>query len=148
MTTASLAVSTGGTPLVLMPQPTALVPLCYIVHVHSRSCRNCGTVHEWSEAYAMNEIRSRTGMGNYIQHLVPIQEFTWNIPIRVVRISTRLVPACHECAPFSLSHLPTPEPASPRCVAAAQDAAEGGARGPRGNHPAKPRSIHDLLDTL
>ena len=52
--------------------------------------------------------------GRYVQHLVPVESFKYNLPVRVVEIEPRYVPACHECAAkISLDHLPkisdTPE---------------------------------------
>lgn len=95
-------------PLVMVDD-TAILPRDYIIHLRSVACMNCGTVHEWSEVYARNELPPMHNLGAHVQNLVPIRGFRYNLPLRVVRIESKPTPACHECFDkVNLSHLVDP----------------------------------------
>lgn len=95
-------------PLVMVDD-RKILPRDYIIHKRSQRCLNCGTIHEWSDVYARNELPPLHNLGHYVNNLVPIQGFRFNLPVRVVSIEARCVPACHECFDsLSLQHLPDP----------------------------------------
>lgn len=98
----------GSHPVSLIPQREVL-PRKYVLHLHSQVCKNCGTLHEWSLAYAFNNMSSRMGSGKLVVNLVPVESFDWNLPVEVVRAPRKVIPVCQECAStISLSHLPDP----------------------------------------
>lgn len=96
-------------PISLLPS-TSFIPKEYQVHIHSQLCLNCNSGHEWTCSYAFNEITARLGSGKHISNLVPVERFSYNVPVRVLRAPVKTVPACQECARenLNLSHLPRP----------------------------------------
>jgi hypothetical protein len=95
-------------PISLLPS-TSFIPREYQIHLCSQRCLACGTLHEWSRAYAFNSITARLGSGKPILNLVPVDHFSYNVPVRLLRTPARTVPACHECVgETDLSHLPRP----------------------------------------
>jgi hypothetical protein len=127
-----------------------VLPRRYIIHKHSQRCKTCGTTHEWSQTYACNEMLSRTGAGKLVQHLVPVSELSYNLPVQVVTLTPTILPICHECSTTSsLSHLPDPRstPEWRRIYAVAQ-APEQLLKGRKPSTPKKtlPRTIDDLLE--
>ena len=131
-----------------------VLPRKYIVHLHSQLCRNCGTLHEWSQTYAFNEMLSRTGAGKLVIHLVPVSELSYNLPVQTYPLERKSVPVCHACAATaSLSHLPDPRGTDEwnRIYAVAQapelpkfNRSGGGANSPKKAKSA-PKTIDDLL---
>lgn len=96
-------------PIALMDE-RKLLPKGYIVHHRSQTCRNCGTLHEWADTYALHEIPPLHNAGKWVRNLTPCSEFRYNLPIHHVLIERRLVPACHECfSTADLTHLPKPQ---------------------------------------
>lgn len=96
------------TPICLIPS-TNFIPKEYRLHLHSQRCQNCSTLHEWTAAYAFNELQPRAGMGKRISHLVPVDSFSYNVPVRHLRIPEQSVPACFECVDrLDLSNLQKP----------------------------------------
>lgn len=123
-----------------------ILPRRYLIHKHSQHCKNCGTLHEWSQTYAFNEMMTRTGAGKLVVHLIPISELRFNLPIQVVSIARREIPVCHECAATaSLSHLVDPR-GSPewRTIYAVAQAPQEAAK----SHPAKPRALPKTINDL
>lgn len=116
-------------PLVMVDDKKIL-PRDYIIHRRSQRCLNCGTVHEWSDVYARNEVPPLHNMGHHVNNLVPIQGFRFNLPVRVVCIEARSVPACHECLDqLSLTHLPDPRATDEwRAIVKRKAAAEAAAK--------------------
>lgn len=96
-------------PITLLPD-TKFIPLNYVVHMSSQRCLHCGTTHESSVVYAYNSIEPRFNLGKPVSHLVPVDRFSYNVPVKVQRLKETTTPACHECArePMDLSHLPKP----------------------------------------
>lgn len=95
-------------PISFIPSDKVL-PRRYLVHLHSQRCINCGTVHEWSQVYAHNNMKSRTGSGAMVVNLVPVDHFKFKLPVSVVRAKQITVPACHECADrVTMDHLVDP----------------------------------------
>jgi hypothetical protein len=96
-------------PIALLPS-TSFIPKEYRIHIHSQYCINCNTASEWSETYAYNSIEPRMNRGKWLEHLVPVDRFSYNVPVRMMRAPVKQVPACHECGRenLSLSHLPKP----------------------------------------
>lgn len=140
------------TPIALIPD-TKFIPLHYVVHMASQRCLYCSTVHESSAVYAYNSIMPRLGIGKRISHLVPVERFSYNVPVKVQRLKETTVPACHECARegLSLSHLPRPiDTAEYQKIVAtyhrppAEKATKGGGAT---SHP-KAKSIDSLFEGL
>lgn len=95
-------------PISLLPS-TSFIPKEYQVHLVSQRCLGCGTLHEWSRVYAHNSITSRLGSGKAISNLVPVDKFSYNVPVRLLRAPDKNVPICHECVGTTdLSSLPRP----------------------------------------
>lgn len=95
-------------PISLLPS-SSFIPKEYQVHLVSQKCRGCGTLHEWSRVYAHNSITSRLGAGKGISNLVPVDHFSYNVPVRLLRAPQKDVPICHECVGLTdLSALPRP----------------------------------------
>lgn len=95
-------------PISLLPS-TSFIPREYQIHLCSQRCLACGTLHEWSRAYAFNSITARLGSGKPISNLVPVDHFSYNVPIKLLRAPPRTIPSCHECVgQTDLSHLPRP----------------------------------------
>lgn len=97
-------------PITLIPD-TKFIPTSYVVHMSQQRCLHCGVVHESSVVYAFNSVEPRFNLGKPISHLVPVERFSYNVPVKVLRLKETTTPACHECArePMDLSHLPSPE---------------------------------------
>lgn len=96
-------------PISLLPS-SSFIPKEYQVHLHSQICDCCKSLHEWSVVYAHNEITSRLGSGKNIKNLVPVDHFSYNVPVRLLKAPQRKVPSCHECSKtwLDLSDLPRP----------------------------------------
>lgn len=100
----------------VLPMPISLIPSSsfipkeYQIHLHSQICECCKSLHEWSIVYAFNEITTRLGSGKNIRNLVPVSHFSYNVPVRVLKVPSRPTPACHECSStwLDLSKLPRP----------------------------------------
>lgn len=99
----------------VLPMPISLIPSSsfipkeYQVHLVSQRCKGCGTLHEWSRVYAHNSITARLGSGKPISNLVPVDHFSYNVPVRLLRAPQKDVPVCHECVgQTDLSSLPRP----------------------------------------
>lgn len=99
----------------VLPMPISLIPATnfipkeYQVHVCSQLCAHCGAEHKWSRIYAHNFIESRLGAGKAISNLVPVDHFSYNVPVRVLRAPQKAVPTCHACTgTYDLSDLPRP----------------------------------------
>jgi hypothetical protein len=85
----------------------AVLPSAYIIHQHSQACENCGRVYEWSEVYAYNQLKTRTGAGKLVQNLTRVNGFLYNIPVARIPVAESFIPACFECAEvIDLSPLP------------------------------------------
>lgn len=89
-------------------KPNAFIPSNYILHIKSKHCTGCGCLTNESQLYALNFIRSQWGKGSPVQNLVPVDKFSFNIPIARKHLGTITVPYCHECPAISLEHLPSP----------------------------------------
>lgn len=88
---------------------TTILPRDYLIHKRTQRCLNCHTVHEWSDVYARNLIPPQNNLGKHVINLVPVQRFMYQLPVHIVTIEARVVPACHECLPgLDLRHLPDP----------------------------------------
>lgn len=93
-------------PISNLPEGQVL-PSAYIIHLHSQACENCGRVNEWSEVYAYNQLKTRTGAGKLVQNLSRVSSFRYNIPLARVDVAEAYVPACFECLEVvDLSPLP------------------------------------------
>jgi len=101
--------SPGVIPHSLIPD-TGFIPLSYVVHVSQQRCSRCGSEQSNSLAYAHNSIPARAGQ-RAVSHLVPVDRFRYNVPVKVLRLAPRTTPACAECVQenMDLSHLPKPE---------------------------------------
>jgi len=138
-------------PIAALPHGTIL-PSAYIIHKFAQGCNNCSTKHEWSEVYAYNQLRTRTGAGKYITNLVRVYGFDYNIPVHVMPVAEHRVPACFECGPsIDLSHLPKLQetPVWQEAVARKR-AAEDAAKPPkdRSTSASPPPTTEALLDLI
>lgn len=96
------------TPIAHLPI-NAIMPRRYVVHEHTQVCATCARQHKWSQTYAFNELRTRTGAGRNVINLVPIKAPEYNLPVELLRLPPETVAFCHECvSTLSLSHLPDP----------------------------------------
>jgi hypothetical protein len=132
-------------PIALIPD-TSFVPQEYRLHTHSQRCLCCGSIHEWTAAYAFNDLSPRYNMGKRISHLVPVDRFSYNVPVRCFSVPQTTIPACFYCVnSIDLSHLEKPanSAAYQAILAAHQSAPEAPKAAPK---PAKRTpTIHDLL---
>jgi len=95
------------------------VPDRYIVQTTSYHCQHCNSTTESAQTFALCYLRRRNPgtHGNYIEHMVPVDRLSYNVPIDVRRRTAILVALCIECMPWTansgyhspdLSHLPRP----------------------------------------
>lgn len=64
-------------------------------------------MYEWSEVYAYNQLKTRTGAGKLVQNLTRVNGFLYNIPVARIPVAESFIPACFECAEvIDLSPLP------------------------------------------
>lgn len=77
--------------------PVGLAPVEYVIHVWTHKCSICQTEHKHSEVYGVNHLRSRTGYGGYVRNMTPVSRLEWQIPIKVIPITTRTTAGCFEC---------------------------------------------------
>jgi hypothetical protein len=93
---------------ICLASPSDVAPVAYVVHNFSQTCQNCTTNHRWSEVFALNHLRSRSG-SSFIRHLVPVQRIEWQVPVRIHALTPKAVPVCFECVDaLDLSKLPVP----------------------------------------
>jgi hypothetical protein len=140
--------SPGVVPHSLIPDKD-FIPLFYVVHISTQRCSCCGTEQGNSLVYAHNSIPGRAGM-KAVSHLVPVERFRYNVPIKVLRLAPTITPACHVCASGSLdlSHLPKPESTDEfkRHIAAFQEPPQAARPRPVKSSPLKNvKTIDDLL---
>lgn len=102
-----MQISAQQTPITLFLERDAL-PSYYLMHIRTTKCEGCGTTHSHTQTYAVCHFRPRMGMGTFGQHMIPVTEFLYNIPLHWTYIPDTPTPACHLCPePYSLlSHLP------------------------------------------
>lgn len=96
-------------------RPTDFIPHEYRMFLRTQVCTHCGAIHETSEVYALNKLRSRTGAGKFVENLVPVHRIDWNLPVKAISLEERMTPFCHLCTGVltEIMHgLPTPTPSS------------------------------------
>jgi len=134
-------------PISLLDEKKVL-PRDYIIHRRSVACKNCGRIHEYCDVYARNELPPRYNTaGKYVQNLMPITDFRFNLPVRVVEIEERYVPVCHECVEqLNLSHLSDPRnTALWNAVLVRKAEQELGEKKPRSKKKSAPPTLDDIL---
>lgn len=134
-------------PITMAPTETqGVIPISYVLCITRTHCRTCGTMHESSEFYALNHLRSRTGAGTFVQNMSRVDEPKWNLPIEVRLVGQREVFCCSECADHvGLSHLPNPP--QPERKTASEGNLVGAVKAEKRESAAR-KSLDDLIGDL
>ena len=130
--------------------PVGLPPVEYVIHVWTHKCSMCQTEHKHSEVYGVNHLRSRTGAGQYVRNMTPVSRLEWQVPIRVIPITTRITAGCFECFDAlrdtilpTLPRPPVPEAVAKGYIEGTEGASTADKRRPT---PAKPSSRYTSTD--
>jgi hypothetical protein len=100
-------------PITLMPQPSTLAPIAYVIHRWAKQCLTCGAEHHYSDVFALNHLKSH--WGKFVRNMVPVQRPEWNVPLQVYELAPKAVPFCHECVDLARDHLAMlPRPPEPQ----------------------------------
>lgn len=131
---------------ICLSSPTDVVPESYVILERTTTCR-CGAKHSTFETFARERLKTRDprNPSRFIQHLVPVEKFVWNVPIEQRPISATSIAACPSC----VTGLETwvrflPKPPKPQVVVAAAQVTEAGEAPTRSNT----QSLSDMLDNI
>jgi len=126
---------------ITLARETDVIPHAYIVHTQATRCA-CGTETRTNQVFALNFLRSRTEMGKYVRHLVPVTRLAFNVPVECVALQEKSIPLCHACVTTaSLAHLPSPPAGDDGRVFGIGTLAEPQPAKPKGK---RPNSLEDL----
>lgn len=102
-------------PIVMTDPHRDVLPHSYVVRKLAQHCKNCGSLHEYSELYSKTHLRSQWGH-KYVTNLRRLHTPPeYNLRVEILETATEEVAFCHECfATVSLRHLPPiPMPEGP-----------------------------------
>lgn len=85
-----------------------IIPERYIVMAFTQRCQCCRAIHQWSELYALANIRPFWNAGRKVTNLHRIDQPKYDLPIEVRRQPEKLIPFCHSCNEPTLHDLPRP----------------------------------------
>lgn len=86
--------------------PADLAPIAYVLHNYTTKCLGCEAEHKHSDIFALNHLRSRTGM-TYVRNMTPVSKLEWNVPLQIHTLTTKTIPACFACVDQTMAHLKT-----------------------------------------
>ena len=137
-------------PVMLIPQED-LEPVAYRILRFTQQCRNCGESASYCQVMQESILPSRLGFGAGVRRLVPVRDFTHNVPVTVDNRFSESVAVCPSCvSTLSLSYLPKPKTTWEK-MRAQQAAAAGGNLNPaNATTPTKPKAslAERLLESL
>ena len=83
------------------------VPHKYLVLAREQQCACCGSIHRWSELYALTHLRPTMGMGKLISNLRALVWPKYRLPIEQRKAAKiEHIPFCHSCFQPSLANTP------------------------------------------
>lgn len=104
-------------PITMSDPHKDVLPHTYVAWKKSQFCRNCSSMHSFTELYAKTHLKSRFGQGAPVTNLRRLDEPRYNLPVERIEGKTEVIPFCHMCyISVDLSDLPNIPVAEPNAA--------------------------------